>query len=90
MNQLLNDAVRDYLHRQGTRERSLGESLDRLRKYRQRDPDFRESIAAFADAEATLQDPLEGTVIRAGHGAQDSVPVAQAPLQTSTLDSLHG
>ena len=60
MNQLLNEAIKSYLGRRGPRERSLNESLARLREYRDRDAGFRRAIDAFVDAEARLEDPLEG------------------------------
>ena len=62
MNQLLNEAVRIYLKRCGAKEQGLSESLDRLRAYRERDPEYRHAIASFAKAEITEQDPLEGTI----------------------------
>ncbi len=64
MNQILNDAIRAYLHRQSDDERRLEESLQHLRAYRERDPEFKESIAAVAAAEAIEADPLEGVVLR--------------------------
>ncbi len=70
MNQILNDAIRAYLHRQSDEERRLEQSLQHLRAYRQRDPEFKEAIAAFVDAEASLEDSLEGTVIRTGQNPQ--------------------
>jgi len=62
MNQLLNEAVKSYLVRRGSKEQALEESLACLRAYRQRDPEFKHAIAAIVEAEATLEDPLEGTV----------------------------
>lgn len=64
MNQILNDAIRAYLHRQGDDERRLEESLQHLRAYRERDPEFKEAIAAVAAAEAGEPDDLEGVVVR--------------------------
>jgi len=63
INQLLNDAIRLYLGREGSKERDLEANLEKLRAYRQRDPQFREAITAFIDAEASIEDPLEGSVI---------------------------
>ena len=60
VNQLLNEAVRNLLLRRRPKEESLENSLERLRAYRQRDPEFREPRNAFVEAEATLDDPLEG------------------------------
>jgi hypothetical protein len=60
MNQLLNEAIKSYLGRQGRKERSLVENLAKLRAYRKQDPGFKHAIAAFVEAEATVEDPLEG------------------------------
>ncbi len=60
INQLLNEAVKIYLGRRGTREQSLEASLANLKAYRKKDPGFRRAIAALVDAEATIKDPLEG------------------------------
>jgi hypothetical protein len=38
--------------------------LEKLRAYRRRDPQLREAIAAFIDAEVTLPDPVEGELRR--------------------------
>ena len=61
MNQLITEAVAIYVRRT-SREvaRDLEETLERLRQYSREDPDFEQAIAAFAEAEATLDDPLEG------------------------------
>ena len=64
VNQLLNEAIKAYLHRRGAKERSLETNLERLRAYRRRDPGFKKAIAAFVEAEATLQDSLEGEPIK--------------------------
>ena len=60
INQLLNDAIKNYLLKQGPRERSLETNLARLRAYRQQDPGFKRAIAQFVDAEVSNADPLEG------------------------------
>jgi predicted transcriptional regulator len=60
VNQLLNEAIQGYLHKQGPREQSLEESLARLRAYREKDPGYKQAIADFVDAEASMEDPLEG------------------------------
>jgi hypothetical protein len=64
MNQLLNEAIKAYLKRRGAHERGLETNLERLRAYRKRDPGFRKAIAAFAEAEVTHEDPLEGELVR--------------------------
>ncbi len=63
INQLLNEAVKIYLRRLGQKERSLGANLEALRAYRKQDPGFRQAIAAFVEAEASLDDPLECEVV---------------------------
>jgi hypothetical protein len=63
INQLLNEAIKSYLSRRGAKERSLEASLAGLRAYRKRDPGFQRAIAAFVEAEASLEDPLEGEPI---------------------------
>jgi predicted transcriptional regulator len=60
VNQLLNEAIKIYLSQQGSKEASLEANLSALQKYRKRDPGFGGAIAAFVDAEAGLEDPLEG------------------------------
>ena len=60
VNQLLNEAIKIYLSHQGSKEASLEVNLSALQKYRKRDPGFEGAIAAFVDAEAGIEDPLEG------------------------------
>src|SRR5580658_8767516 len=60
VNQLLNDAIQSYLRRLGPKERALEDNLARLRAYRGKDPGFRRAISEFVEAEASLEDPLEG------------------------------
>ena len=63
INQLLNEAIKAYLKRRGPRERDLEANLESLRAYRSRDPGFKRAMAAFVEAEASLEDPLEGEPI---------------------------
>ena len=63
INQLLNDAIRSYLRRRGRKERDLEAQLAGLRAYRKKDPGFKHAIDAFVEAEATLEDPLEGELL---------------------------
>ncbi len=79
MNQILNEAVRLYLSRTGKKERSLAESLERLRAYRERDPEFRTAIASYGEMEAVAGDPLTETVIR---GGQTGTETLTGPVQT--------
>ncbi len=60
INQLLNDAIKAYLNTKGPRERDLEVTLASLRAYRRRDPGFKRAIAAFAEAEGSVNDPVEG------------------------------
>lgn len=66
VNQLLNDAIKSFLVHRGARERGLEVNLPRLRAYRKHDPKFRQTMAAFTESEASLDDPLEGEPIE-GH-----------------------
>jgi hypothetical protein len=63
INQLLNEAIKSYLSRRREKERSLEANLAGLRAYRKRDPGFERAIAALVEAEASLEDPLEGELI---------------------------
>jgi hypothetical protein len=63
INQLLNEAVKSYLGRRGERERGLEATLESLRKYRKQNDGFKRAKAAFVEAEATLDDPLEGELV---------------------------
>ena len=66
MNQLVNEAVQDFVDRRSREvEHDLEATLAKLRAYRQRDPHFVQAIAAIADAEARVgkNDPAEGTVV---------------------------
>ena len=66
MNQLVNEALKDYVSRRSRAvEDDLKETLATLRAYRRRDPNFKDSIAAAAIAEAQYaqSDPVEGRVV---------------------------
>lgn len=63
VNQLLNEAVKGFLLRRRAKERSLEANLERLRAYRERDPQFKQARKAFVEAEASMDDPLEGHAI---------------------------
>jgi hypothetical protein len=76
MNQLLNEAIKGYLRQQGRKERSLEANLASLRAYRKKDPGFRKAMSEFVEAEATLDDPLEGEIVEArADEAQTTGPV---------------
>ena len=63
VNQLLNEAIKLYLRRRGPKERALGTHLASLRAYRSKDPEYGRAIDAFVNAEASIEDPLEGDLI---------------------------
>lgn len=74
MNQLITEAVDMYVRRTSREvERDLEKTLEQLRQYSRKDPDFEQAIAAFAEAEATLDDPLEGTPIDRPQTAQSEI-----------------
>jgi predicted transcriptional regulator len=80
-NQLVNEAVRDFVARRVKQvEADLEATLERLRAYRESDPNFDRAIADYVDAEASLkEDPAEGQ--RA---------VDMGPAQTRVLELLNG
>jgi hypothetical protein len=83
VNQLLNEAVKSFLLRRRPKERSLESRLERLRAYRERDPQFRQARKAFVEAEASVDDPLEGEPIE-GHlvnGQVEPVGPAQSKIR---------
>jgi hypothetical protein len=63
VNQLLNEAIKLYLLRRGPKERALGAHLASLRAYRNKDPGYGRAIDAFVNAEASIEDPLEGDLV---------------------------
>src|SRR5262245_46409738 len=60
IDQLIDEAIRSFLSRQGQKKRGLEATLAGLREYRMRDPEFQGAIDAFVNTEADLEDPLEG------------------------------
>lgn len=60
VDQLINEAIKSYLGRQGQKKLSLETTAAKLREYRMRDPEFQHAIDDFVEAEAGLKDPLEG------------------------------
>ena len=83
VNQLLIEAIKSYLGQKGQRERSLEDSLNSLRAYRKKDPGFRKAMAAFIEAEASLEDPIEGQAIEEN---VDHVPTAAGPIQSKVRE----
>src|SRR5438067_2132466 len=86
VNQLLNEAVRELLLRRGPKEQSLEASLERLRAYRRRDPQFRKARNEFVEAEAALDDPLDGEPVRGKLVNGQLEPVG--PVQSRVRDIL--
>ncbi len=60
MGQLLNEAVKCYLSRWNQKEAGLHTTLKNLQQYRKKNAGFQQAIAELVQAEATLNDPLEG------------------------------
>ena len=86
INQLLNEAIKLYLTRPGRRERSLEANLAKLRAYRKQDPGFKKAMAAFVEAEATLEDPVEGKPVE-GSSVEDLLKQA-GPVQSRIREML--
>ena len=64
INQLLNEAIHIYLGHRGQKETELETTLAGLRKYRkQNKAGFQRALAAFVEAEASLDDPAEGELV---------------------------
>jgi len=67
------------------KEQSLEASLERLRAYRARDPQFLQARKAFLEAEASVDDPLEGDPIE-GHFVSGQVePIGPAQIQKHSV-----
>ena len=84
INQLLNEAIKNYLGQKGQKERTLEANLTSLRAYRKKDPKFRRAIAAFVEAEASVKDPLEGEPIDAAAVEDSFKPVG--PVQSKVRE----
>jgi predicted transcriptional regulator len=92
MNQLVNEALRDYVSRRSHDvEQDLKETLASLRAYRRRDPDFKQAIAATAKAEAQhgRSDPLDGEIV-VGELVDDELVPDLGPVQTEIHRLLRG
>lgn len=68
LNQLANQAIKEFVARRMVEvEDDLKSTLEDLRAYRKRDPNFERAIGDFVDGEVTQDDPAEGHVVtRAG------------------------
>ena len=92
MNQLINEALHDYVSRRGHEvEQDLSEALTALRAYRRRDPGFKAAIATLAKAEAAhgLSDPLDGEVV-IGELVDGQLMQETGPVATEIRRLLHG
>lgn len=86
VNQLLNEAIKGFLSRRSAKELSLETTLARLRAYRERDPEFQNAKARFIEAEATLEDPLEGELLQGQ--LVDGRLVSAGPVQSRIRELL--
>jgi len=86
INQLLNEAIKSYLRKQGENERGLEANLVALRDYRKKDPGFRRAIAAFVEAEVTFDDSVEGKPVEGQFIAGQFRPAG--PVQAKIRDLL--
>jgi ferric-dicitrate binding protein FerR (iron transport regulator) len=82
VNKLLNEAIKNYLHQKGQKESAMAERLARLEEYRKQDPEYRRAFDAFIEAEATLEDPLEGEPF------EEPDAKASEPVQTRVREIL--
>ncbi|HEX7880796.1 MAG TPA: toxin-antitoxin system HicB family antitoxin [Candidatus Eisenbacteria bacterium] len=61
LNRLINEALRDFVGKRSLAlEGELQSRIERLRAYRRHDPNHERAIEAFAKAEGTVPDPVEG------------------------------
>jgi predicted transcriptional regulator len=92
MNQLVNEAVKDYVSRRSEQvEHDLEATLAALRAYRERDPDFETAIAGVAEAEARFadDDPAQGRLVK-GKLVEGGLVEETGPLQKEIDRLLHG
>lgn len=84
VNELLRDAIENYLNR---RDRSSFEgTVSALRAYRKQDPEFKRALDEFVEAEVGLEDPLECELIEAKTHEQYSAGPVQRKIR-DILDS---
>jgi hypothetical protein len=92
MNQLVNEALKDYVSRRNQdAEQDLEETLASLRAYRRRDPNFKQAIASAATAEAqhANSDPVEGELVL-GELVDGKLVEAFGPVQSEIRRLLRG
>jgi hypothetical protein len=63
VDQLVHEAIKSYLSKRAQKEPGLEANVAALREYRKQNPGFERALDAFVEAEATLDDPLEGEPI---------------------------
>jgi|SRR5882724_11650101 len=61
MTQLVNDAIISYVR--DRKKQAMETNLSGLRSYRQQDPTFEKAVDRFVEAEASLEDPIEGELV---------------------------
>ena len=86
VNQLLNEAIKGFLSRRGPKELGLEATLARLRAYRESDPEIQNAKARFVEAEATLDDPIEGESFQGQ--LIDGRPIPAGPVQSRIRELL--
>jgi predicted DNA-binding protein len=74
INQLIVEAIQSYIHQRGQEEQKLEAHLANLKAYRKKDPGFARAIAAFSEAEVSLEDPLEGEPFKEETAAEPLKP----------------
>jgi len=91
LNQLANEAIREFVARRSREvETDLEATLEDLRAYRERDPDFQHAIDDLIASEAALSpedDPAEGQVISETALPSDKTP---GPTERKVLGLLDG
>jgi predicted transcriptional regulator len=93
MNQLVNEAVKEFVRKRSTEvEHKLESTLAALRAYRERDPDFEWAVSSFARAEVehAKQDPAEGEVAVGDLVEGQLVETAGGPVRQEIRKLLDG
>lgn len=92
MNQLVNEALRDYVGRRSHElEQQLNITLAALRAYRERDPAFKTAIETAAKGEAAHRqsDPIDGEML-IGELIDGRVIQETGPVVAEIRQLLHG
>jgi hypothetical protein len=64
----------------------LEANLAKLRAYRKLDPGFKKAMAAFVEAEATFEDPVEGEIVE--HSSIKDTLSPAGPVQSRIREVL--